>query len=250
MGRGLRNGAPVGYLARGLDDVRLFGKALTDAEISLLHNDVPLLTMGDWSFNDSTANDVTWRKVHSTLSGGASFVDGRKGKALRFDGTGKGTGGRAVDMGDTFGVDMWVKLETGTGVQTVFAQKGVRRNGFALQYRPESKRWSFNVPTRDDDSAPLVHALSAQEAVVGQWVHLAGVYDRVTGDLRIYVNGKLSGTSAPVSPWRTDGDHTMGHGTDQGTAGEYFTGVIDEVRVYEGLLTEHEIRTRAAIPVA
>src|SRR2546428_10025533 len=101
--------------------------------------------MSNWSSNDSTANDATWRKVNATLSGGTSFVDGVKNKALRFDGTGKGSGGRAVDMGDSFGVDMWVKLESGTGVQTVFAQQGSRRNGFALQYRPESKRWSFNV---------------------------------------------------------------------------------------------------------
>ncbi|WP_053739374.1 LamG domain-containing protein [Nocardia sp. NRRL S-836] len=250
MGRGKLNGALTGFLPGVLDEVRLFGKALSDAEVALVHNDVPLLTSGNWSFDDSTANDSTWRKVDATLSGGTSFVDGVKGKALRFDGTGGGTGLRAVEMGDGFGVVMWAKLESGTGVQTVFAQQGQRRNAFALQYRPESKRWSFNVPARDDDQAPLVQALSAQEAAVGQWVHLVGMYDRVAGELRIYVNGQLSGTSAAVLPWRSDGGYTMGHGKGRGAFGERFTGVIDEVRVHEGLLTEAEIRARAVVPAA
>ncbi|MGI5502841.1 LamG domain-containing protein [Lentzea sp. CA-135723] len=250
MGRGKQNGAPAGLLPGVLDEVKLYGRALSDTEVALVHDDVPLVTQADWSFDDGTANDSTWRKTHATLTGGTSFVDGRKGKALRFDGTGRGTGLRAFEMADGFGVALWVKLESGTGVQTVFAQPGQRRNAVALQYRPESKRWSFNVPTRDDDQAPLVHALSAQEAVVGQWVHLAGVYDRVSGELRLYVNGQLSGTSTPVMPWRSDGNYTMGHGKDRGAFGEQFTGVIDEVRSYGGLLTEAEIRTRATIPAA
>ncbi len=73
---------------------------------------------------------------------------------------------------------------------------------------------------------------------VNEWSHLAATYDGTT--LRLYVNG-LVVMSAPFTgnlatstdPLRIGGNSVYG---------EYFTGVIDEVRIYSRTLSAAEIR--------
>jgi dihydrofolate reductase len=74
------------------------------------------------------------------------------------------------------------------------------------------------------------------------WTHLAMTYDGTT--LKIYVNGTLvtstaqSGTIvASTNPLQIGGDSTYG---------QYFRGMIDEVRVYNIVLTQTQIQTDMA----
>ncbi|MFC1543787.1 LamG domain-containing protein [Gemmatimonadota bacterium] len=73
---------------------------------------------------------------------------------------------------------------------------------------------------------------------VGEWTHLAGTYDQQY--LRFYVNGRLVGQIWHTGPISVS-EEGLYIGGDAFYDMEFFTGVIDEVRIYDGPLTAEEI---------
>lgn len=80
---------------------------------------------------------------------------------------------------------------------------------------------------------------------VGAWTYLALTYDGAT--LRLFVDGRRVSTRATTGtvvgtrhPLWIGGNHPYG---------EYFDGLIDEARVYDRALDEHEIRDDMANPI-
>jgi hypothetical protein len=103
---------------------------------------------------------------------------------------------------------------------------------------------------------PSVHGLfgsgsGADKSAVGTstltlntWTHLAGTYDGTA--LRLYVNGALVATFAQTgSMTATTGALRIGGDFSN----EFFTGLIDEVRVYNRALSQTEIQTDMATPL-
>ncbi|MGH9062144.1 MAG: LamG-like jellyroll fold domain-containing protein, partial [Acidimicrobiales bacterium] len=197
IGRGKWNGQDNGPFARGIDDLRVFGKALSDGEVRRVVADVSEADAGQWHFDNGTARDYSWRHNDATLSGGASIVPGGvMGNALQLDGTtGVATtpeGG--VPMTRSFTVSAWAKLTRTDRVATVVSQDGIRTSGFVLQYRPELNRWVFGGATQDRDAAPLNYTASFQVPEVNRLTALTGVYDAAAAQFRLYVDGQLGGT--------------------------------------------------------
>ena len=71
------------------------------------------------------------------------------------------------------------------------------------------------------------------------WTHLAVSYDRVT--LRLYING-VQAASTPYTGAIATSANPLQIGGDS-IYGQYFQGLIDEVRVYNRALTPAEIQT-------
>lgn len=249
IGRGKWEGGPVDYFSRGIDDVRTFGKALTDGEVKLVHDDVKAVGLDFYRFDDGTARDYTTRKADGTASGTVSYVEGvnPQGKAIQLDGsTGSvRTAFRTAVMGDSFTVSAWARLTSKSKVATVVGQDGQRRSGFVLQYRPGLDRWVFGGPAADSERAESSYAVSAKQPLTNQWVHLSGVYDRPSGQLRLYVDGDLSGTKNLVNPLpNATGSTTIGRGQYEGQPADFFPGAIDEVRTELGVATAAELAQR------
>ena len=68
--------------------------------------------------------------------------------------------------------------------------------------------------------------------------HLAGTFDGK--EVRIFVNGKLI-SSKPAQGVIGTNDKALSIGGHGNSAGDKFTGVIDDVRVYSRALSEAEI---------
>jgi chitodextrinase len=79
---------------------------------------------------------------------------------------------------------------------------------------------------------------------VNTWTHVAATYDRTT--IRLYVNGVQVATGAQTAAISTS-TSALTIGAD--SYGEYFNGLIDEVRVYNRALTVAEIQTDMATPL-
>jgi Concanavalin A-like lectin/glucanases superfamily len=80
---------------------------------------------------------------------------------------------------------------------------------------------------------------------VNAWTHLAVTYDG--GTLRLYVNGAQVRTRAATGAIQTTANPLwMGGNTPYG---EYFQGLIDEVRVYNRALTQADIQTDLNTPI-
>jgi hypothetical protein len=145
-------------------------------------------------------------------------------------------------------VSAWVKLARDDRTATVAAQDGTRMSGFVLQYRPDSKRWVFGTHGQDNDLSPLVYAQSTDQALVNDWTHLSGVYDHPTGQLRLYVDGKLSGTRDNVRMWTADGSFSIGRALSANQHADKFIGWIDEVRIDQRVLTDERLLERGTHP--
>ncbi|WP_089909811.1 LamG domain-containing protein [Lentzea albida] len=249
IGRNKWNGVKGSWFYRGIDDVRVFSRALSAGEVNKIHDDVPTNDVGLWKFDDNDGKDSTWRNNPVTTAGGASYVQGVIGNALKLDGSGSAAAQwHGVNARDSFTVEAWARLERDDKTYTVLGQNGTNVSGFVLQYQPDSKRWVFAAPVQDSDQAPLVKAQSAEPAVTWRWTHLAGVYDHGAGQLRLYVDGKLAGSESGRL-WPSDGGMTIGKARWQGKDADLFAGLVDEVRAVEGAVPEAKILEHASRPL-
>ena len=253
VGRMKAGGVPAGFFPRGVDDLRVYDRALSDGELKLVSADVTAVASGMWRFDDDTVRDYSQRNNPTAAKGAVSFTDGVNGRALKLDGTSYATTAEwGASMRDSFTVSAWARLEARDAVATVVGQDGSVVSGFVLQYRPEADRWVFGGPTQDTEQAPLVWAASTQPPKTNSWTHLTGVYDRPNGRLRLYVDGKLAGIRDGVALPETLAPLTIGAGKVAGKPGNFFKGSIDEVRTELGVQTEAVIAGRGgyATPAA
>jgi hypothetical protein len=247
IGRVKWNGLHSAHFPRGIDDVRLFTKPLSDGEVRVIHDDVTSVNHGYWRFDNDTVKDTSWLNMPTTTAGGPTFGPGVAGRALQLDGVddSAATSWGMLNLRDSISVSGWVKLSRDDKTGTVAGQDGVRMSGFVLQYRAGLKRWVFGAPTKDADGAPLVYASSTQTAELNRWTHLIGVYDHSARQLRLYVNGELAGTKKDVTLWPASDVFALGRGKVNGVPADFFPGAIDDVRPELGLPSAAEIATRA-----
>lgn len=249
IGRGRWSNANASFFPGGVDDVRAFGRALSDGEVRKIHDSAPLAGHGRWGF-EGTPDDLSWRKNPTTLSGTWSYTAGIRGQALALDGrTGAATAERhGANPVDSFAVSAWAKLSRTDQDSTIVGQDGSRTSGFLLQYNKNVGRWVFGAPVQDADGAELVYAYSPQAPTVDAWTHLTGVYDHAGRQFRLYVNGVLAGVrdNAQVTP--TWSGFSIGRGKVNGEPAGFFAGALDEVQTDLGIPTDDEIRTRGGHP--
>lgn len=136
-------------------------------------------------------------------------------------------------------VEAWIKADKPNGV---ILARGGNSQGYVLYLQNGQPRFAV----RTGGNLALVNG---KTKVVGKWVHLAGM---LTDDkqLRIYLNGKLAGSSKARGFLTSNPAEAMEVGIDNGsTVGDYsgafgFSGLIDEVRVYHRALSATEIKRK------
>ncbi|TQS26075.1 LamG-like jellyroll fold domain-containing protein [Microbispora sp. KK1-11] len=252
-----------------IDDVRLFDRIVTPEEVGNLFTQHPVVA-ARWKLNDSAsavrAATSYWKLDEAAGApraeeaggaypagpqGGVTFGSaGRFGKAVHLDGT-TGylkTGGPVLpDTTKSFSVSAWAKLPATkpTHAAIIATQAGARRSGFELYYSSSYDRWIFNRYNNDNDDDVITRAQSTAVPEGGVWTHLAGVYDAANKQIRLYVNGKLNSTTAFTTPWKATGPVQIGAGW-YGTLKSFFPGEIDDVRLYDQIISDSEIATLAS----
>ncbi len=198
---------------------------------------------GHWALDDGQGTVAVDRAGtrHATLQGAASWASGRTGPGLRFAGGHAQTGGPVVSTLHNFTVAAWVRLTSVTAAATAVGQDGGRAGGFALQYSKADNRWALSRATADADGAPSVRALSAAAPKLGEWTHLAGVYDAAARDLSLYVNGRRESAVAFTQPWEASGPLAIGRGKAAGAGAEFWSGDVDDVRVHGRAMFDDEV---------
>jgi len=136
----------------------------------------------------------------------------------------------------SFTVAVWVKLNNANGYQTFVSEDTNIEAAFFLQLRGDSHQFSFTIPYDF-----FVNPQSGFTPVVGQWYHLAGVYDAVAHSATLYVNGLLADQIFFVNPAAATGRSSVGRGQFGGNPVDFVNGAIDEVRFYQAALTGSEI---------
>ncbi|MCW3059600.1 MAG: abfA [Capsulimonas sp.] len=142
-----------------------------------------------------------------------------------------------VNTSKSFTVAAWIKLSSLTslnaGFQTFVSMDGADQSGFFLQTRDDTHRFALTMHP--------YHADSTTSPVVGQWYHIAGVYDAPTKTLAIFVNGALEGTTQIPAPTRANGATVIGRAKFMGNYTDFVAGSIGDVRMYDAALLPIDI---------
>ena len=202
--------------------------------------------------------------MNGTLSGPVSFTAGYLGNAARFTGNGSGsriaTAGPVLDTTKSFTVMAWVRLGSGwtAGIApyaTVVSQDGTTSSRFALRFSTDANGgaggWCFALrgsdTTENPQSVCATGTLGAGLPTVGEWVHVAGVYNAVAATIAVHVMGdeltcngeKVSGPYTGGS-WAAPGPLSIGAAKASTTVHSWI-GDIDQVFAVPRVLSDAEI---------
>ncbi|WP_313879472.1 LamG domain-containing protein [Streptomyces sp. FIT100] len=158
---------------------------------------------------------------------------------------------------ESFTVSAWALLTDTTKNRVVISAPGTYGSAFQLSYSASAKKWVFGRVAADVTSPVYVNASAAvANPPVGVWTHLAGVFDSKGDDddkndtIQLFVNGRPQGdpvvlhaVNANYSPTASAGGMMFG----RSRAGEYFSGRVDEVIVWQRALTSDEVRQDSAL---
>jgi hypothetical protein len=141
----------------------------------------------------------------------------------------------------SFTVSAWAMPEDGidgTAGRSIIAQRGTHQSAFWLKHNPSNGKWEFVISQQDALDSPTLRAQSVSDVQTGVWTKLTGVYDSGLKQLRLYVNGKLEGTTAlTYAPFSATGPLLVGHALWQDQLADQWWGGIDDLEVYQGATT-------------
>ncbi len=134
-------------------------------------------------------------------------------------------------------LQVWIKPDDLFGIQTIYEEGGTT-NGFAL--RLEGSLLEF--ATQDNQ---VITEISYPYTDLGSWHFITAQYD--AGNMTLYVDGTLVNTTTAgyttISAHSDEGGigYTYNGDAFDGSAGNYYSGMIDEVRILNTVLTGDEI---------
>ena len=124
-------------------------------------------------------------------------------------------------------------LDDLAGFQTAVSQDGDVHSAYFLQYSAQDNRFAFSFVG--------ARALAPAPPNPGQWYHLVGVRDVVSGSLTLYVDGVAAGTASACVGAPSSGDTVIGRAKYNGGQVDFWHGAIDQVHVYDRALTATEV---------
>jgi hypothetical protein len=184
-----------------------------------------------------------------TVHGGVTLgVDGVNKTAMQLNGIDgyASTSGPVVDTSKSFSVSAWARLPEikPTHASIIATQAGTQQSGFELYYSASLDRWVFNKYASDTAGAQPVRATSAAAPDGGDWAHLVGVYDAVAANVTLYV-GDTATTTPFTGAWNATGRVQIGAGSYGGQPGSFFTGEVDDVQIFDRIVTKDEAKDLA-----
>jgi Concanavalin A-like lectin/glucanases superfamily len=201
-----------------------------------------------YGFNEGTGTavaDASGTGNNGTTSNTTRATGGRFGGALSFNGTSSSVtvpDSNSLDLVTGMTVEAWVNpAKLGGDWRTV----AFKQTGGGMVYA----LYAHNGASRPIGQVNVVgeqNALGTAQLPVNAWTHLAVTYDGAT--LRLYVNGVLANSLGVGGPIRTSGGVLKIGGNTMW--GEWFSGLIDEVRVYNRALGVAEIQADMATAVS
>ena len=180
-----------------------------------------------WDFDDGLPQG-------GQLVGDASFVRRGEGKALQVNAEGSLMLPRAtgyVKPGAGFTVMAWARLEKPGGF--VASNQGEDNGYWRLGHTPGfGGKWMFWLANA---SGKKMHTEYKRDSI-GQWRHVAAVYDGETGRARFYTQGRLGHNA-----WNKSLDDLATAPSRQLTIGAHMTGMVDDVMFFNRPLSAEEI---------
>ncbi|RJR27994.1 hypothetical protein C4561_00620 [candidate division WWE3 bacterium] len=209
--------------------------------------------VGYWKMNESAADsctggvndscDSSGNNHDGAWAGNVGATSGKHGRGTSNDGTGdyiSVTQTSALNFGDDFTVSLWMNTTTNNTniVNDSFISKDLGGCGSGVS------DWFANVRSGNvyfwTSGSACTTAISATDVNDGVWHHVVLTREKSTGSHRIYIDGLLDneafGNTGSVAN-TTD----LIIGSLSASTSDTFLGNLDEVRVYNRLLSQREV---------
>ncbi len=247
-----RNQAGNDFFKGTIDDIRVYGRQLSQAEITALYNQgTPSLANKSPNLRSTSGliaqytfdgPDMLTRVADKSGSGNNGFVTGitstssavaagKVGQGITLD----GTNDKVITNSDYIGtsavtIAAWIKPSLIDGNLRRIVTNG--KTDFSID--TSNNRLIFTSDATNARSA-------AESLAVNTWAHI--VVTRTSGGTaNIYVNGVLSGSANQNSGTPLGGTTNVIIGnTSSGTTNTGFAGILDDVRIYNKVLTAAEV---------
>ncbi len=200
----------------------------------------------DWATDDGLVAHLELDDGGKFVDGDAAFAEGRRGRAAVFDGRRYLDGGDVADFGfyDKFSLAAWVKSRPQDG-GTVLSRTADEPKGEGYAVALRDGKVQVNLVKRWLDDALRVET---EERLDEGWHHVLVTYDgsRVAAGVKVYVDGRPAKLTVLLDElnqsFETKEPFRVGAG---GGPAARFRGLIDEVRVYDRILTPDEAEALA-----
>jgi len=207
-------------------------------------------------------------------TGGPTYVGGYDGDALSFSAA---TGdhviipdvdGRTEFNTESFSIALWIKSESQTGKEFIVCNgtngsefTGSSGRRYVLKFENNTEiRFLVDDDNRGTPAGDKDVVVGARaDYATGDWVHVAMVRDTGAGELRLYRNGILDATNdehdayeiaSPGEPLFLGGKYEENAGAAtqaQAPIAHFFTGQVDDLRIYNYVLSDSEIANVTAM---
>lgn len=223
---------------------------------------VPDGLLAYYTFDDQTADDCVG-SYHGTVTGNATFnnmTDPGCGWVLDLSG-----GAGAVEVGDhpvfrfanaSMSISCWAQITENDNVSRILVMLGKSTTYSNQSVIHLSKvrsgdtegRIQFTVHRHGHNGTAIFSDLTGDELPKNTWMHLVGVIDKVTDEVRLYIDGVRQQHTdhfpdSPVISYDLSGGaypFEVNLGRYAGDAG-YHTGPLDDTRIYDRPLTDAEV---------
>jgi hypothetical protein len=264
----------AGYTFNGkIDDLAMYNKVLSEAEVALLYKESALQYQGDilakgggvvnskglvghWNFdqvsNDgvlSSVDDISGNGNTGTPSGGTALVNGRFGNAASFDSVDdKVNIGTVAKYGqENMTISAWTKLNLELGSNAtnyaIFSNESFENSGFIFRIEDTTNastagKITFRTSQASANTYTTAHSLSYPNDK--NW-HLVNAVKDGT-EVKIYIDGVEASSYEVENTMATHVDATNSSFIGATTAGvQNFSGSIDEVSIWGRSLSALEI---------
>lgn len=203
--------------------------------------------VGHWPLDEGAgkvARDHSPNGHNGSVNGGAAYIEGRVGGALGLDGEGAHVlipAAEHLDFEGRITLAAWVKPKRGQHDPAQFISHGIAgRPWRAVQLGLFGKDYTVRTLRHLDQGMAMHRWDTAKD--VDRWVHIAGLYDGTTW--RLYRDGvEINAEESEFAAVKVPGGWAIGAKGDG--KGEYFTGGIDDVRIYNRGLSAEEVAALA-----
>jgi hypothetical protein len=226
------------------------GNVTTSAAVSVtVSNGAPTgpTALAAYSFDagaGTVATDSSGSGHHGTLINGPTWVAGHTGSALSFDGVNDFVSVPSLPHLPQWTIATWVRSPA---VPAATGDSGPIHRFYNFQIN-----WNHTKSSHRGAAVVRVgstnYTASFGPLLANTWYHLVATYDGET--LSAYKNGALvTANPAPSGPARVEAAALRLGAHATATAGQFFQGTIDDVRIFNRALTLNEIQQIMQTPV-
>ena len=207
--------------------------------------------VAEWHFDEGSGSVLADSSGNGNdgVIHGASWVDGKYGKALSFDGEDDYISQKSLfhNVVNTFTTELWVSPSAVHQIDSESTSRTLGTSGQRYAIWPPQGDASYGASNAGagisigtngvsvyEHAAHYMPPLLVHSGAIYSWTHVVVVYENK--QVKLYLNGNLIRTG--TSPKK----YIHPSGQIGGGSYGYFNGIIDEVRIYNRALTAEEIK--------